>query len=283
MKGFNLLAAVAAFVLFEGATFAQVGERLIPKRSQERAGYETEESRERIETDRHEFTPSVLVVPKGMIQFESGYSFFKGGDETAHALPELLVRYGLTDNIELRFRYNEVWEFGEENRKGSEDLRIGTKLRLNDQYRLIPEASLILTLTAPTGSDDWTIGETEFAADYVFGWEISDKAEIYGSTGIATDGIGDFDFLPEAADGDFVVFSESISIGYEFSERITGYSEFFGLFTHGYGDNEDNQVYYNMGMDYYFTDDFLIDFRVGTGLTSDSSDFFCGVGGGFRF
>ncbi len=283
MKGFNLLAAVAAFVLFEGAAFAQPGEPLIPERWQERAGYETEESRERIETDRHEFTPSVLVVPKGMIQFESGYSFFKGGDETAHTFPELLVRYGLTENIELRFRYNEVWEFGEEHREGSEDLRIGTKLRLNDQYRLIPEASLILTLTAPTGSDDWTIGKTEFAADYVFGWEISDKAEIYGSTGIATDGIGDFDFLPEAADGDFVVFSESISIGYEFSERITGYAEFFGLFTHGYGDNEDNQVYYNMGMDYYFTDDFLIDFRVGTGLTSDSSDFFCGVGGGFRF
>jgi hypothetical protein len=63
---------------------------------------------ERIETDRHEFTPSVLVVPKGMAQVESGYSFFKDGEETAHTGPEMLLRYGLTENVELLLRYNEV-------------------------------------------------------------------------------------------------------------------------------------------------------------------------------
>ncbi len=282
MKGFGWTLTIV-LGLMPSAAFAQFGERLLPGRWLEREGFERGEERERIETDRHEFTPSVLVVPKGMIQFESGYSFFKDSRETAHTFPELLVRYGLTENIELRIRYNEVWEFGEEHKDGSEDLRIGTKVRLNDQRGLIPEAALNLLITAPTGSDDWTIGKTEFGVDYIFGWEISDRAEIYGSTGFATDGIGDFDFLPEAADGDFVVFSESISIGYEVTERITGYAEFFGLFTHGFGDDEDNQVYYNMGVDYYLTDDFLIDFRVGTGLTKDSSDLFCGVGGGFRF
>jgi hypothetical protein len=67
------------------------------------------------------------------------------------------------------------------------------------------------------------------------------------------------------------------------TERVTGYAEFFGLFTHGYGDDEDNQVYYNMGADYYLTDNFLIDARAGVGMTDDSSDFFCGLGGAFRF
>lgn len=283
MERFGIWTLTVALGLLPNMASAQFGERLLPERWMERERFDQAGERERIETDRHEFTPSVLVVPKGMIQFESGYSFFKDSRETAHTFPELLVRYGLTENIELRIRYNEVWEFGEEHKDGSEDLRIGTKLRLNDQRGLIPEAALNLLITAPTGSDDWTIGKTEFGVDYIFGWEISDRAEIYGSTGFATDGIGDFDFLPEAADGDFVVFSESISIGYEVTERITGYAEFFGLFTHGFGDDEDNQVYYNMGVDYYLTDDFLIDFRVGTGLTKDSNDLFCGVGGGFRF
>jgi dTDP-4-amino-4,6-dideoxygalactose transaminase len=36
-------------------------------------------------------------------------------------------------------------------------------------------------------------------------------------------------------------------------------------------------------LDHYFTDDFLIDVRVGVGLTDDSEDFFSGVGGGVRF
>lgn len=246
-------------------------------------GGEGDEEVERIETDRHEFTPSVLFVPKGMIQFESGYSYFKEGRESSHTFPELQLRYGLTERIELRFRYNEVWQYGEESKSGSEDIRTGMKIRLNDQRGIIPEAALNLALSSPTGGNDWTVGNTEFAIDYIYGWDISEKAEIYGSSGLATDGIGDFDFLPEAANGDFTVYSQSISIGYEMSEQITGYAEFFGLFTHGYGHKENNQVYYNMGLDYYITDDFLLDVRAGTGITDDASDFFCGVGGGFRF
>ena len=241
------------------------------------------QERERIETDRHEFTPSVLVVPKGMIQFESGYSFFKDGEETAHVGPELQLRYGLTENIELRLRYNEVWQFGEDHRSGSEDLRIGTKLRLNDQRGFIPEAVALLTLSVPSGSADWTLDSTEFGFSYVYGWDIAEGVEIYGSTGLATNGLGDFDFLPEAANDDFTVFSQSISVGAILTERVTGYAEFFGLFTNNFGDDEENQVFYNMGADYYVTDNFLIDARAGLELTGDSSDFFCGLGGAFRF
>jgi hypothetical protein len=80
---------------------------------------------------------------------------------------------------------------------------------LNDQRGLIPEAAALLTLSVPTGGEDWTVGKTEFAFDYVYGWDITEEVEIYGSTGLATDGIGDFDFLPEAANGDFTVFSQS--------------------------------------------------------------------------
>ena len=238
---------------------------------------------ERIETDRHEFTPSVLVVPEGMAQIESGYSFFKDGDETVHTGPELLLRYGLTENVELRLRYNEAWRFGEDHRSGSEDLRIGTKLRLNDQRGWIPEAVALLTLSVPTGSEDWTLDSTEFGISYVYGWDIAEGVEIYGSTGLATNGLGDFDFLPEAADDDFTVFSQSISVGAILTERVTCYAEFFGLFTNNFVDDEDNQVFYNMGADYYLTNDFLIDARAGVGLTSDSADFFCGLGGAFRF
>ena len=238
---------------------------------------------ERIETDRHEFTPSVLTVPKGMAQVEMGYSFFKDGDETAHAAPELQLRYGLTEKVELRLRYNEVWQFGEDNRSGSEDLRIGTKLRLNDQNGWIPEAVALLTLSVPTGSSDWTVGSTEFAASYVYGWDIAEGVEIYGSTGLSTNGVGDFDFLPEAANDDFIVYSQSISVGAMLTERVTGYAEFFGLFTDNFEDDEENLVFYNMGADYYLTDNFLVDARAGVGLTDDASDFFCGLGGAFRF
>jgi hypothetical protein len=38
-----------------------------------------------------------------------------------------------------------------------------------------------------------------------------------------------------------------------------------------------------MGVDYYLTDNLVVDVRAALGLTKDSDDFFCGVGGGYRF
>jgi hypothetical protein len=40
---------------------------------------------------------------------------------------------------------------------------------------------------------------------------------------------------------------------------------------------------FNVGIDHYVTDNFVIDWRGGVGLSEDAEDFFTGVGGGYRF
>ena len=60
------------------------------------------------------------------------------------------------------------------------------------------------------------------------------------------------------------------------------YNEFFGLFSHALEDDF-TIVVYNIGFDYYINDNFVVDIRVGKGLTDDSDDFFTGIGGGYRF
>ncbi len=40
---------------------------------------------------------------------------------------------------------------------------------------------------------------------------------------------------------------------------------------------------YNIGIDYYVTDNFVLDVRFGVGLNEQTDDFFSGVGGGLRF
>jgi hypothetical protein len=42
-------------------------------------------------------------------------------------------------------------------------------------------------------------------------------------------------------------------------------------------------LFYNVGLDFYVTDNFVLDYRIGLGLTADADDVFSGVGGGFRF
>jgi hypothetical protein len=244
---------------------------------------------ERIETERHDFTQSTKTVGRGVVQLESGYTFFykdyEDEIETSHTAPEMLLRFGLSDDIEFRLRYSYGWTFieEEENQSGSQDLIWSFKLGMTDQSGCVPESALELRFSAPTGGSDYTTGRVQHGLDYIYGWEIAEGWELYGSTGYATGALGDFGLVPdEPADDWFVIWSQSVALGTELTENMTAYNEVFGLFSNGL-EEELVSVTYNLGIDYYITDNFVVDYRVGKGLTPTSDDFFTGVGGGFRF
>lgn len=244
---------------------------------------------ERIETERHDFTQSTKTVGRGVFQIESGYSYFyKDQDEEiegAHTTPEMLLRFGLSDDIEFRLRYSYAWIFvdEEEDDEGSQDLVWSFKLGMTEPCGLVPESALELRFSAPTGGESFSSKRVDHGLDYIYGWELSDRWELYGSTGYATGGLGDFSLIPEEpADDWFVVWSQSVALGTELTDKVTMYNEFFGLFSHALADDF-SIVVYNIGVDYYITDDFVLDLRAGKGLTPDSDDFFTGIGGGYRF
>ena len=248
----------------------------------------TSEKRERIETERHDFTQSTTTVGRGVAQFEFGYTYFSRdegpGSEDSHATPELLFRYGLTEDLEFRLRYNNVWQFGEEDRNGAEDLHWAFKLRTTDQDDWLPESALEIRFTAPTGSNDWSTDDIEFGLDYIYGWKLSPAIELYGSTGFSTNALGEFAFAPaNPADDDFILYTQSVALGVELTEQVSVYYEFFGLFTDGFEDREEAPIFFNIGVDYYVSADFVLDARIGTGLNPDAEDLFVGVGGAFRF
>ena len=249
---------------------------------------EGESERERIETERHDFTQSTTVVGRGITQLEFGYTFFQSTGESevedSHATPELLIRFGLTEKLEFRLRYNEVWQFGDEDLAGSEDIHWAFKVRTSDQLGWRPESALEIRATAPTGGIDFSTDEVEFGLDYIYGWKINPRVEIYGSSGFSTNALGEFAFRPSApADEEFMLYTQSVAIGTELTERCTAYTEFFGLFTDGFEDDEERPVFFKVGLDYYLSDNVVLDVRAGTGLNADAEDLFFGMGGAFRF
>ena len=65
------------------------------------------EGKEEIETDRDSFTPATTIAPLRRFIFEAAYSFVDNrGVKETHSFPEVLLRYGLTDRIELRLGWN---------------------------------------------------------------------------------------------------------------------------------------------------------------------------------
>ena len=53
-------------------------------------------------TDRPDQTESAAVVPRGLLQVETGYLFARDGDVDGYAVPGTLFRIGLGGRLELR-------------------------------------------------------------------------------------------------------------------------------------------------------------------------------------
>ncbi|WP_425395067.1 transporter [Aeoliella sp.] len=246
---------------------------------------------ERIETERHDFTQSAVTVGRGILQVEAGYSYFyhdtEEETESAHTTPELMLRWGITEDIEFRVRWNHVWVFAEDedDRIGSEDIRYALKLQMTRQTcdGLLPTSALEVRGSAPTGGEAFTTGRAEFDIDYIYQWELREGLTIAGSTGIGSDGFGDFGLIPDEPTNEyFIMLTQSAVLGVELTEENTMYAEWYGIFSDGLADEFVISVF-NIGIDHYINDDFVVDFRIGVGLSEDSDDFFTGVGGGYRF
>jgi hypothetical protein len=246
---------------------------------------------ERIETERHDFTQSAITVGRRVVQVESGYTYFyndsEGETESSHAFPEMLVRVGLSEDIEFRLRWSHVWQFIDEepDRSGSEDLRYSLKLQMTrEECRgLLPTSALELRGTAPTGSEEFTTEHVEVSLDYIYQWTLAEGITLVGSTGMGTNGFADFGLVAEVPPEDrFHVLSQSVALGFELSESNTMYAEWYGIFSDGLEDEFVISVF-NFGIDHYVTNNFVLDWRAGVGLSDDADDFFTGVGGGWRF
>lgn len=246
---------------------------------------------ERIETERHDFTQSAVTVGRGVAQVEAGYTYFYKDNEeeieSAHTAPEMLLRVGLSEDIEFRVRYNYAWVFVDEeaDQRGSEDLRYGFKLQITrpEGEGWTPTSALEIRGAAPTGGDAFSTENAEFGLDYIYQWELVECVTLAGSTGYTTNGLGDFGLLPEEpAVESFNVWSQSVALGLELTQENTLYVEWFGLHSDGLN-NEFVQSTFNLGVDHYVTNNFVIDLRAGVGLTDDTDDFFAGAGGGYRY
>jgi hypothetical protein len=157
------------------------------------------------------------------------------------------------------------------------------KVQMTEQCGWIPESALEIRSSVPTGGAAFTLGRVEVGLDYIYGWELTETWTLYGSTGYLPGGLGDFSLLPDEPEADqFIVMSQSLALGIELTEKNTFYGEWYGLYSDGLAENF-TLGFFNIGVDHYFTNDFLVDLRVGVGLTDDSEDLFVGVGGGARF
>jgi hypothetical protein len=200
----------------------------------------------------------------------------------------LLVRYGVSDRVELRVGFNYEVGGGGSGVSGAgfndpltpvggvtreADLSYGFKARLTDQDGWRPRAAVILTGTTPAGGSPGTPTATELVATGVLGWELP--------AGWRLDGALRYGTASEGGDR-FNRWAPSAVLRVPAGERWAAHAEYFGLFTAGKAEAI-TQHYFSTGGHFLPTPDFEVGVRVGWGLNDQAARFFTNVGFGWRF
>jgi hypothetical protein len=243
----------------------------------QRSGEERE-----LETDRDAFTPATSTVGHGISVLESSYSFIDNRTVAeTHSFPETLVRYGISEQIEMRVGWNyEVGGTGDI-ASGSEEpnggqleresqMLYGFKVALTEQNGWIPRSAAVLQGYTPTSGES---SETDLVAAYTFGWAFVNKWRLDSSIRYGTE---------HAGEDAFNQWAPSIVLRIPVNEQWHAHIEYFGIYSDGAA-SEQSRPFISPGMHYLITPNLELGARLGWGVTDDAPNFFSNVGVGWRF
>jgi hypothetical protein len=240
-------------------------------------------------TDRPDQTESAVTVPKGFFQAEIGVSMegdkysglFNQQDLTmkTYSAPGILLRYGLTKNIELRLASEfisakttaELQTFPptsfETTQSGVGPLVLGTKFELVKETKSFPQTAFIFHLTIPVGDNAFQPGNTGADFRFAMSHSLSERFALSYNLG------GEWNGNSPAPTGIYTL-SLAISLVRNFSMFVESY----GFLPQG--DSPDHRL--DGGFTYLIAKNVQADISAGIGINEKSPDYFIGGGISFR-
>lgn len=222
-------------------------------------------------TDRPTDAASPLLVAPGRFQFESGYKLTDlsgGGSSTlSHLAPDLLIRNGLSETVELRaFIPGWVQETGDGNASGFSDISIGAKMHLADESGWRPESAVLIEASLPTGSSDITADDPIPKALFLGSHTLNDAWSVTYNAGAS--------FI--TGDDDRIEWNYAIGAATALPSGVTVFAEIFGaeVSESGFDDRRSIQA----GATWLLNNRLQLDARAGGGLIDSDPDWFLGFG-----
>lgn len=229
-----------------------------------------------ISTDRPSFSVGPGTIPKGRIQFETGYTYsFEDAHPNVktHTFPETLIRLGLTDILELRVEWpNVTFIDNGTNVDGLRDLGLGFKVQVFQQQGLRPRLSFAGRLSIPTGDEDLSSDRVDPEWRTIVTYALNERVGLFGNLNIGA---------PTSQGTRFVQVSSSLGLSGSLWHRLTGFVEYFGLYPREAAGGSGH--FLQTGVLYLLSYNIQLDARVGGGLTRGTDDLFTGAGISWRF
>jgi len=249
----------------------------------------TDQKIEDILTDRPDQTESPVTLSKGFFQTEIGGSYEKdktissfGGaiNTTSISVPSILLRYGISNNVELRLGGEFISEKFEQDlqtipqptqnntESGLAPVSLGTKIKMFEESGARPEMAFLFSLGIPFDTDgpfqsEYVSSEFRLAAAHT----LSERFSLSYNLGGTWDGN-----LPDRT-GIY-----TLAFGAGLTSRLSAFAEIYGFLTQG--ETPDHR--FDGGFTYLFAKNVQADVSGGIGITEKSPDFFVGAGVSFR-
>jgi hypothetical protein len=217
-----------------------------------------------IVTDRPDQTESSLTVPSGAFQMESGITASFQNDSRVLSVPNFLVRYGLSEKIELRL-FNQVLDFRPTSNSNRfqfiDDLQFGTKIQLMDKEESNTSIAILSHLILPTGDEFFGISKVGTMTRLCVSHKLTE------SIGLAYN-VGYQNFA--TPNGDLIY---SLSLSKSVNSKFGFYVEPYGLMV----ELEEFTLAFDTGITYQPSPNIQWDFTYGNGISDRGSFVAAGV------
>ncbi|MEQ9403762.1 MAG: transporter [Cyclobacteriaceae bacterium] len=221
---------------------------------------------ESIVTDRPTQSASAFVLPQGDLLLEAGVSSEKvtAGIRNSTFLNALL-RWGLTDGIELRLTQNYLGSkvLGERN-SGFSPLTLGTKVHLMQEDGWKPQMSVIGQITLRTGDNRFKPSSSISEFRFNFQNTLSDNLSLGYNIGFIS------------GENDYILYSAVLGVA--LADGWSVFAEPYGFF----GDGDSDQRF-NAGVIYLYQPNLQFDVSFGSGISKIAPDSFVGFGVAWGF
>lgn len=248
-----------------------------------------------IATNRSDFTDTTYTPGQGVTILESGYTAHRIWDQNTHFtrqnLPELMLRYGVTNEFELRFKWNGVFADAQHDLTtnatgmvfGGDDpiLSICYELQQQDGFR--PMLTYLGGSTVPGGTSNFSAQQLQPYSNFIFGWGLRRWLYLKYMFGANWSNTPVHAFAPAAAYGFSTTrenasnCSNSVSLLFQASKRVGGFMEWYALDSRGAQD--DRQInFLDAGLFLYATTSVQWDVRYGRRISDRVNEDFAGLG-----
>jgi hypothetical protein len=222
-------------------------------------------------TDRPDQSESAVTVHRGALQIETGFAYENliedNVEETNYSIAGTLFRYGIFENIELRFGTAYMITKPQNSLSGLGDFLTGTKINiLREGFQLI-DFGILAHALLPLGSSAFNPDKVEPEVIAAFSKSVSDNFSASFNFG------GSWN---SEIDETFLIYSSAI--GFNANDNLSAFIEAFGNVFSSYTPIHN----FDGGITYLLSEDFQLDVSAGKGITGADSFWFFACGFSIR-